>query len=252
MTPRPNAPDWLVRHPIAHRGLHDRGRGIVENSPSAARAALALGCAVECDVQLTADGEAVVFHDFTLDRLTGAAGPVAGRTASELDRLELAGSGDRIPTLAALLGLIGGEVPLICEVKSRFDGDLRLADRVAEIADGYGGPLAVKSFDPGVIAHYRARGLPRPLGIVAEADYGDPEWARLPPELRRDLAEMLHFAETRPDFLSYHVGDLPHAVPHLCRVGIGLPVMAWTVRTPDQRQRAARWADQMVFEGFVP
>ena len=165
--PRPNAPDWLVRHPIAHRGL-------------------------------------------------------------------------------------GGQVPLICEVKSRFDGDQRLADRVAELATGYDGPLAIKSFDPAVVAHLRARGLPRPLGIVAEADYGDPEWSHLSPEVKRGLAHMLHFADTRPDFLSYHVHDLPHAVPHLYRVAVDLPVMAWTVRTPDQRQRAARWADQMVFEGFVP
>lgn len=252
MTPRPNAPDWLVRHPIAHRGLHDRDRGTVENSPAAARAAIALGCAVECDVQLTADGEAVVFHDFTIDRLTDAAGPVAGWAAADLAGLRLAGSQDGIPTLPALLGLIGGRVPLICEVKSRFDGDRRLAERVAEVAMGYDGPLAVKSFDPGVIAHLRALGLPRPLGIVAEADYRDPEWDRLPPELKRDLAQMLHFADSRPDFLSYRVHDLPHAVPHLCRVAVGLPVMAWTVRTPDQRQRAATWADQMVFEGFVP
>ena len=252
MTFRPNAPDWLVRQPIAHRGLHDRGRGIVENSPAAARAALALGCAVECDVQLTADGEAVVFHDFTLDRLTAASGPVAERRASELAGLGLAGSGDGIPTLPEFLALLGGRVPLICEVKSRFDGDRRLADRVAEIAAGYDGPLAIKSFDPGVIVHLRAQDVTRPLGIVAEADYRDPEWSHLPPGLKRELAHMLHFAGTRPDFLSYHVHDLPHAVPHLCRTGMGLPVMAWTVRTPDQRQRAATWADQMVFEGFVP
>ena len=252
MTSPPNAPDWLVRHPIAHRGLHDRGRGRIENSAAAARAAIALGCAVECDVQPTADGEAVVFHDVTLDRLTAASGPVAGRRAAELADLELIGSDDRIPTLPAWLDLIGGRVPLVCEVKSRFDGDMRLADRVAEIAAGYDGPLAIKSFDPGVIAHLRGRGLTRPLGIVAEADYGDPEWDHLSPDTKRDLAHMLHFADTRPDFLSYRVHDLPHAVPHLCRVAIGRPVMAWTVRTPDQRQRAARWADQMVFEGFVP
>ncbi len=112
--------------------------------------------------------------------------------------------------------------------------------------------MAIKSFDPRVIAHLRSRAWSGPLGIVAEAAYDDPEWGELTPQLKRELLHVLHFGETRPDFLSYHVGDLPHAVPYLCRTAIGIPVMAWTVRTPEQRQRAATWADQMVFEGFVP
>ena len=248
----PNAPDWLVRRPIAHRGLHERAAGRIENSPAAARAAIAGGFAIECDVQLTADGEAMVFHDFDLARLTGASGPVLERKAADVGALTLTGSEDSIPTLGAFLALIGGRVPLICEVKSRFDGDLRLADRVAAIAEGYKGPLAIKSFDPAVISHLRGQALDYPLGIVAEAAYDDAEWADLSVDRKRDLAEMLHFADSRPDFLSYAVRDLPHAVPHLCRVAIGIPVMTWTVRTPEQRQRAARWADQMVFEGFVP
>ena len=252
MIDRVPAPDWLVRRPIAHRGLHDRAAGIVENSPSAARAAVAGDFAIECDVQLTADGEAVVFHDFVLDRLTAERGRVADRTAADLAGLVLTGSRDTVPTLAAILSLIAGRVPLVCEIKSRFDGDMRLADRAAAVADGYDGPLAFKSFDPAVVAHLRAAGCREPLGIVAEADYDDPEWEGLSAARKRDLAEMLHFADTRPDFVSYSVGDLPHAVPHLCRVGMGLPVMTWTVRTPEQRQRAANWADQMVFEGFVP
>lgn len=251
IAPRP-APDWLVRRPIAHRGLHDRAAGRIENSAAAALAAVEHGFAIECDVQLTADGEAVVFHDATLDRLTAGSGPVAGRTAAELAATRLSGTRDAIPSLAAVLALVAGRVPVICEVKSGFDGDMRLADRAAAVAADYPGPLALKSFDPAVVAHLRARALPFPLGIVAEAAYDDPEWAALSVTRRRDLAEMLHFAETRPDFLSYRVGDLPHAVPHLCRVAIGLPVMTWTVRTPEQRQRAASWADQMVFEGFVP
>lgn len=253
MIGEPNAPDWLVRRPIAHRGLHDRGRGVIENSLSAARAAVAGGYAIECDVQLTADGDAVVFHDFTLDRLTEASGPLVGRRAAELGDVALAGSsGDRVPTLGALLDLIGGRVPLVCEVKSRFTGDTRLADRVAAVAAGYGGPLALKSFDPAVVAHLRGRGLPHPLGIVAEAAYDDPEWAALTAETRAGLAALAHVADTRPDFLSWRVHDLPHAAPQLFRSALGRPVMAWTVRTADQRQRAARWADQMVFEGFAP
>ena len=247
-----SAPDWLVRQPIAHRGLHDRGAGAVENSTSAARAALSRNYAIECDVQLTADVDAVVFHDFALDRLTRESGPVAALRADRLESFGLVGSSDRIPTFSAFLATIGGQVPLVCEIKSRFDGDLRLADRVADLAADYSGPLAIKSFDPTVIIHLRSRRWARPLGIVAEAAYDDPEWSALAPHLKRDLSQFLHFGDTRPDFLSYHVGDLPHAVPYLCRIAIGIPVLAWTVRTPEQRQRAATWADQMVFEGFVP
>ncbi len=253
MIGEPNAPDWLVGRPVAHRGLHDRAKGVIENSLTAARAAVAGGFAIECDVQLTADGEAVVFHDVALDRLTAASGPVVERRAAELGDIALSGAvEDHIPTLGALLDLIGGRVPLICEVKSRFDGDTRLADRVAAVASHYPGPLAVKSFDPAVLAHLRGRGLPNPLGIVAEAAYEDPEWAALTPDARDGLAALAHVGDTRPDFLSWRVQDLPHAAPQLFRAALGRPVMGWTVRTADQRQRAARWADQMVFEGFVP
>ena len=244
------AAGWLIGRPIAHRGLHDRAAGVIENSPAAARAALDRGFAIEFDVQLTRDGDAVVFHDVTLDRLTAASGPVAERTAGELAALALMGSRDAIPTLDAFLGLVAGRVPLVCEVKSRFDGDLRLADRVAAGTAAYRGPLAVKSFDPAVLARLRALRVANPLGLVAAADDAGREGSLA--RAGHDLAELLHDAATRPDFLSFRVDDLPHEVTQFFRVTLGLPVMGWTVRTPEQRQRAARWADQMVFEGFVP
>ena len=248
--PRPGpSPDWLVARPIAHRGLH--GGGVVENSLGAARAAIERGFAIECDVQLTRDGDALVFHDATLDRLTGARGAVADRPAAELRGLDYAAGHDRLATLSDLLDLVAGRVPLVCEVKSAFDSDVRLADRVARLARAYAGPFAIKCFDPAVVAHLRAA-PPCPLGIVAEARYDDAEWAHLPVGLKRELSAFLHFEATRPDFLSYRVDDLPHAVPHLLRIGLGLPVMAWTVRRPQQRALADAWADQIVFEGPLP
>ena len=241
--------DWLVARPIAHRGLHDRSREIVENSLSAARAALARGFAIECDVQLTRDGEAVVFHDATLERLTGASGAIAERTLAELSAVRLAGGADAIPTLSQLLTLIGGAVPLVCEIKGGFYGDLRLADRVAEVAATYAGPLAIKSFDPAPIAHLRARGTPRPLGIVAEASYDDPYFDAMSVEQKRDCAAFQHIEDTQPDFLSWRVNDLPHSTPTLIRALGRRPVMAWTVRTPAQKQLARAYVDQIVFEG---
>jgi glycerophosphoryl diester phosphodiesterase len=244
-------PAWLIARPIAHRGLHDIAGGYVENSPAAAQAAIEAGYAIECDVQLTSDGDAVVFHDFTLERLTRETGAVGARSSRALQGISYATGTDRIIALTGLLDLIGGRTPLVCEIKSRFDGDLRLADRVAAIVADYAGPLAIKSFDPQIIAHLRLN-APAPLGIVAEAHYDDAEWAELPEQRRLELAQFLHFGETRPDFLSYHVGDLPHAVPFLCRTALAMPVMTWTVRRPDQHVLARLWADQIVFEGFRP
>ena len=250
-------PAWLTARPIAHRGLHDRAAGRIENSGAAALAAVDRNFAIECDVQLSADGEAMVFHDFTLDRLTGETGPANARTAAELRAIGLTGASDRIPTLPEFLGLIGGRVPLVVEIKSAFDGDLRLARRTAEIVAASAAPIAIKSFDPDVIAHLRenraALGLERtPLGVVAEARYRVGEWAKLTEAKQVELETFAHFDRSRPDFLSWCVRDLPHPTPILCRSGLGLPVMSWTVRTPEQRALAAQWADQMVFEGFAP
>jgi glycerophosphoryl diester phosphodiesterase len=251
----PQAPAWLIARPIAHRGLHDAGNGVIENTIAAADAAIAHGFAIECDIQGTADGEAVVFHDFTLDRLTTGAGRLASLSMDAVESVGFRAASDRIPRFTALLARIGGRVPLICEIKSRFDGDTRLADRAVAVAASYDGPLAFKSFDPAVVAHLRAADpghAARPLGLCAEANYDGPEYGALSAAQKRALANFLHYRETRPDFLSYAVYDLPHAVPFLCREGIGLAVMTWTVRTPEQRRTAAEHADQMVFEGFVP
>jgi glycerophosphoryl diester phosphodiesterase len=247
-----NALPWLVARPIAHRGLHDRAAGIVENTLSAAEAAIAAGYAIECDVQDTADSEAVVFHDFTLDRLTPERGPVRERRAADLTGIAISGTQDRIPTLATVLGRIAGRVPLVIEVKSRFDGDLTLTQRTVELISAYAGPAALKSFDPAVTAAVRRLAPDIPRGIVAESRYEHPEWDNLDAETKRSLANLLHFDETRPDFLSWRVGDLPCAAPFLSRLLAGLPVMTWTVRTEAGRQRAAAHADQMVFEGFRP
>jgi glycerophosphoryl diester phosphodiesterase len=250
------APGWLTARPISHRGLHDRTRGIVENSGAAALAAVAGGYAIECDVQMSRDREAFVFHDDDLERLTGEAGAIAARDAADVARLRLTGAQDGASPLrlADFLALAAGRTPVIVEIKSAFDGDFALAERAAHVAAAYGGPVALKSFDPAVMAHLRARraalGLNGvPLGMVAEARYDHAEWSFLSPERKRALANFLHWRETQPEFLSYCVDDLPHAAPHLLRSALHVPVMAWTVRTPAQWARARALADQAVFEG---
>lgn len=244
---------WLVARPIAHRGLHDRAAGVIENSASAAEAAIAGGFGIECDVQLTADGQAVVFHDFVLDRLTAETGAIVARKASELTAITLKGSDDGIPTLPAFLDLIGGRVPLVIEIKSRFDGNLALTKRTVEVLAGYKShPIVIKSFDPEIVTALRELAPEIPRGIVAMNAYEYGDYERLSPERKHALANLLHFTESRPDFLSWKVADLDSAAPYLCRNAVGLPLMSWTVRTPEERQKAAQFADQMVFEGFRP
>jgi len=238
---------WLTARAIAHRGWHAPGRP--ENSLAAAKAAIGQNFAIECDIQRSADGEAIVFHDATLDRLTGRQGRIGDFPAARLREIALTDTAERIPTLADLLAVIAGRVPLICEIKSGFDGDLRLAERAAELALAYDGPLAFKSFDPNVIAHLRAARCPRPLGIVAEANYDDPYFAAMAPAQKRECAAFLHIDRTRPGFLSWRVDDLPHAAPALLRALGAKPVMAWTVRRPEQWALVRAYADQAVFEG---
>lgn len=245
-------PDWLTARPIAHRGLHDRAAGIPENTIAAAEAAIAGGYAIECDVQLSRDGEAMVFHDAGLGRLTGTDGLVRERDVADLTRLTVLGSGERVPTLPEFLRKIAGRTPLVVEVKTRHDGDLALARRTAAIVASYDGPVAVKSFDP-VIVGALAGLLPGvPRGIVAESRHDDPSYATLTEAERHGLGQLLHFSESRPDFLSWRVDDLPNAATHLCRLLARMPVMTWTVRTEAQVRLARAHADQMVFEGFRP
>lgn len=249
-----STPDWLTAKPIAHRGLHNKAEGVIENSVSAAEAAIARGFPIELDVQLTGDDEAIVFHDFELDRLTGQTGHVAERTLSDLTAIGLAGSqgGDRIPSFKDFLGRIAGRTPLVIEVKSKFNGDLRLTKRVVEILASYDGPFVVKSFDPEIVAYLRenAPGITR--GFIGELEYGSKADSVLSAEQKHRMANLLHFSETQPHFLSWRVKDLPCASTHLSRILGHLPVMTWTVRTPEDRARADRHADQMVFEGFLP
>ncbi|MFO1102789.1 MAG: glycerophosphodiester phosphodiesterase family protein [Methylocystis sp.] len=248
---------WLTARPIAHRGLHDAAEGVIENSISAARAAIASGFGVECDVQLTADGELVVFHDETLDRLTDGAGAVATRKAEELKRLRLRGSNDAIPAFPDFLAAIGGRTPIVVEIKSAFDGDTTAALRAAQALARYDGPVAIESFDPDLIAFLRARAAAlgiahRPLGIVGEAQYSEADWPQLSAAQRAELTHFLHYKRTLPDFLSWNVRDLPHAIPLLLRDALGIPITAWTVRSLEIAAPARDWTDQIVFEGFAP
>src|ERR1700760_1080160 len=163
--------DWLTGRPVAHRGLHDTARGVIENMPGAAKAAISGNFAIECDIQLTSDGEAMVFHDDELDRLTEGSGTLLGKTAAELQAVRFKGTDERMMTLADLCTLVAGRVPLVIEVKSHFDGARRLVRRMAEVLSSYDGRAVGMSFDPDQVCGLRELIPNRPRGIVAERHY---------------------------------------------------------------------------------
>jgi glycerophosphoryl diester phosphodiesterase len=246
------APSWLTARPIAHRGLHDRARGIVENMPGAMQAAIAENFAIECDVQLSRDGEAMVHHDDGLGRLTEGTGSLRDHTAAELKQVAFKDTGERMLSLGELCDLVGGRVPLVIEAKSQFDGDSAIVTRMAQVLAPYRGPAAVMSFDPDKVIAMRHLMPDQPRGIVAQRDNSASEWPGVPADKRAAMDGLRHGPRSQPHFVSYRIGDLPSPAPWIARHLFGCVLICWTVRTPEQRARAARHADQVTFEGYVP
>src|SRR3981189_2722948 len=144
--------------------------------PSAAQAAVAGNFAIECDIQLSSDGEAMVHHDNALGRLTEGSGALLGKTAAELKAVRFKNTRERMMTLGDLCSLVAGRVPLVIEVKSHFDGDRRLVKRMAEVLSSYSGPAVGMSFDPDQVVALRELIPNRPRGIVAERNYTETDW----------------------------------------------------------------------------
>jgi glycerophosphoryl diester phosphodiesterase len=238
--------EFLVARPIAHRGLHDKAIGIVENTASAFGRACAMGYAIECDLQLTSDREAVVFHDDALDRLTNATGRVRDMTAAQMKAVSIRGTGDRVQTLGELLQQVAGRVPLLIELKSRWNGDERLVVRALEVLENYEGPYCLMSFDPDTIAAIRMTSPGTVRGIVA----GRASHEHSTPVNRRiEFRTLSHLGRTRPDFISFDFSDLPWA-PAMTFRAAGNPMISWTIRSAEQAAYARRYSDQITFEQY--
>ena len=234
--------DWLTARPIAHRGLHDARAGVIENTTSAFHAAVSGGYGIECDLQISADGEAMVHHDDALGRLTDGQGRLDAMPAAALKRVAFKTGADRMLTLGELCDLDAGRATLVIELKSRFTGDLRLPARAAAVLAGYAGPAALMSFDPELIAAVRNAAPALARGLVGmRRDPSDPT------EKTSGLRYARHSLAARPQFLAYRVADLTTAPPLIARHLLRMPLLTWTVRTVEDRTRAARFADQSDF-----
>ncbi len=228
----------LIAKPFAHRGLHRRD-GIPENTRAAFEAAIAAGSGIELDVQLTRDGEAAVFHDYTLDRLAGLPGEVRGLAMRELERIPVERTGETIPSLAGVLALIAGRAPLLIEVKSPGRRVAPLCAAVKRALDPYIGPVAVMSFNPEIGRWFRVHAPQVLRGLVVS------EEGRM--NLRGRIERYFSLGIARPDFLACDVRDLPSRFAGRQRAR-GVPVLTWTVRSGRDRAIAAEHADQIIYE----
>jgi glycerophosphoryl diester phosphodiesterase len=240
--------------PIAHRGLHDPKKGLIENTAPAFAAALAKGYGIECDLQPLADGTPVVFHDETLDRLIDGTGRVDQVAKPKLTKLRYKADADTgIVTFADFLDQVGGKVPLLVEIKSEWRPlPLAFLKGIADLARRYHGPLALMSFDPAVMVAVRDLAPAIPRGIVAGVYKGDGWWLdQLGAARAAALTDLLENGPVAPAFISYHVKALPTPATSTLRAN-GMPLFCWTVRTEAERAAAARYADAETFEGYEP
>lgn len=248
----PALPTDFVALPIAHRGLHDVSMNRPENSRASVRAAMEAGYGIELDLQLSADGEAMVFHDYHLGRLTGETGSVRGRSCEALQQIPLLhGQGETIPTLRDILALVGGRVPLLLELKDQ-DGAMgpdigKLEAATAKALEGYTGPVALMSFNPHSV-NEMARLVPGfPRGLVT-SDYDPSDWP-LPREVCDRLREIPDFEPVGASFVSHEATDLDRARVQKIRDG-GAPVLCWTIRSAEAEVQARQYADNVTFEGY--
>lgn len=238
--------------PIAHRALHDVADARPENSRAAIKAAIAAGYGIEIDVQLSADGAAMVFHDYALDRLTGAKGPVRLQDRATLGGITLTGGDEGIPDLAEVLALVAGRVPLLVEIKDQ-DGAMGrdlgpLEQAVACQIGGYQGPLAVMSFNPNAVAVMRDLCPHVPRGIVTSA-YDTADWP-LSDAVCDHLRQIPDYEVVEACFISHEAHDLDR--PRVAALkAAGAMICCWTVRSAAQEAQARQIADNITFEGYL-
>ena len=238
--------DHLFDPPIAHRGLW--GVDAPENSLGAFQAACHAGYGIELDVQLSADGEAMVFHDLTLERMTGVEGRLADHHTAELAELKLNGGEETIPTLAEALTLVGHRALVLIELKTPYGDVGPLEKRVSEILIDHNGPTAVIGFNPYSHAWFAER-FP---GVLRGLDsYSYDRAPHMTEAQRRSFAALEHVAIAKPHFLALGLDMLPsdHAARHRAE---GLPIVAWTVREPTQWEAVRDGCDNLIFEGYSP
>ena len=236
--------DWLIRLPIAHRGLH-QGHQIPENSMAAFEAAIAANHPIELDIQLLADGQIAVFHDKDLRRLTGQSGSIFEQTLGTLPSFRLFDSDQTIPSLADVLSLINGRVPLLVELKNEGQvGPLESA--LHESLKGYRGEVAIQAFNPFSLRWFKRNAPSIIRGQLASNFKGE----KLALHNKFLLSNLLMNWASEPHFIAYDLRALPGWATTFNRRVFNTPLIAWTVRTEAEKNLALAVADNYIFDAF--
>lgn len=235
----------LTAVPFAHRGLHGPATGHVENSLSAFQAANAQGHGFELDVLLSGDNKAMVFHDLALKRLTGHQGKIQDYTAEQLSEFTLLGSDDVILSLKNILTNIDQKYPVLIEIKGDQQRPEQIAQAVYDDIRDYSGPVAVMSFYPDIIMWFQKHAPNITCGLVATSinDGG------LPDEYFSATVQKSYIDDLAVDFIAYDIKALPNDVTEYCR-STGIPVLTWTVRNEELRQKASQYTDNIIYENL--
>ncbi len=244
--------ELLRKYRYAHRGLHNAGRGVPENSASAFRYALTGGFGVELDVHLSKDKRLVVIHDSDLKRLCGVEGKVEELEWAQLKELRLQGTEERIPLLEEVLPLFAGKTPLIIEVKVENGNYKELCYKLCQMLEGYRGDFCVESFDPRAIWWMRRNEPFFIRGQLVEnfLQGGEVSGLKLPMKLL--LTSLAWNLFTRPDFIACRFADRDMLPARICRQWLKVQEVSWTIRSREEMTVAEKDGAMVIFEGFLP
>lgn len=233
---------------FAHRGLH--GEGAAENSMTAFRRAKEMGFGIELDVRLSSDGELVVFHDDTLDRVVGISGRVDEYTADRLAQMRLSGTEEGIPRFSEVLSEIDGAVPLLVEIKEDA-GSSAVSTKAAEMLSEYKGDFIVESFNPLSLGNIKKK-LPQvPRGILS-MNYQRESREKYGKPLYYALRHLLTNRLCSPSFVAYKHTDADGISLRAARL-MGAVTFAWTVRSAEDEEAAKKHGfDGVIFENYIP
>lgn len=236
----PRSFPWLTEYDIAHRGLHSAGTQAEENTIPAVKAAVQAGYGVEIDVRATVDGIIIAFHDETLDRMTEGQGSVRKLGFAQMQKYQVGNSGGPAPSLPDVLEAVDEQRPVFVEIKSSRDADIQVVCAgVRHCFEGYGGPIAVMSFDPRVVAWFRKYMPQYARGMVVGREFLL-SW-------RNRTALSFWLRRTKPDFLACDINLLPNALCTRWR-NTGKPLLTWTVKDKNMEAVGRQHADALIFE----
>lgn len=244
---KPDAVPFLHTY-FAHRGLHDIRNGIPENSLPAFQRAVDAGYGIELDVQLSADGVPVVFHDATLSRMCAIDRRVDELSYETLQTFCLHDTKERIPSFSEVLSLVNGKIPLLVEIKmDRFD--MRIPEKIGMLLSSYSGPYCIESFHPAALWWYRKN---RP-GILRGqlSTHFNVENRTLSPA-QYLLGKMVLNIIGRPDFIAYNWRFRKDISLFLCRRMFRAHAAGWVIRSEAELRACQKYFNMFIFEDFLP